>query len=146
MSALLTGCTITRSVEPIAKLELPTVLCIQENDTVWSKEFLPWLDGEFRRHGFETKVYVGSPPEECHLTATYAASWGWDMAVYLKHANIRLFEDGKPIGSVVYDATEGSANMKKFGRTENKLRPMIDEMLDGAKISARPRSTPDAEQ
>jgi hypothetical protein len=36
--------------------------------------------------------------------------------------------------------------MNKFGRTENKLRPMIDEMLDGARISARSRSAPEAER
>jgi hypothetical protein len=125
---------------------LPTVLCIQENETVWSKEFLPWLEGEFRRHGFDTRVYQGSAPEGCRLTATYAASWGWDLAVYLKRADIRLFADAKPIGSVAYDATRGSASMNKFGRTENKLRPMIDEMLETTEISARMPAAPDAEQ
>ena len=140
ITLLLAGCTITHSVEQVGNRNLPAVLCIAENDTVWSKEFLPWLETEFRRHGFETSVYHGTPPKECHLRATYWANWGWDLAVYLKYAEISLYEDATLVGRVIYDATGAFANMGKFGRTENKLRPLIDELLSGATIS--PSGTP----
>lgn len=127
----LAGCTIKRSVEPIGKRPLAAVVCIQQNDTVWKKEFLPWLAAEFRRHGFETNIYQGSLPENCRLHARYWATWGWELAVYLKYAIIRIFEEDDLIGYAAYDATAAWVNTGKFGATEDKLRPLIEELLHG---------------
>ena len=123
-----TGCTITRSVEPVPRA-LDATLCLEENDAVWSKEFLPALRDEFQRHGIRTTVYRGPRPAECRYHATYAAKWRWDMATYLRSADIQVFDYARPIGRVVYDAGGGTASLRKFGPTMSKLRPLIDELL-----------------
>ena len=37
------------------------------------------------------------------------------------------------IGEVEYDARKGGANMGKFGRTAEKIRPLLDELLKDVK-------------
>lgn len=54
------------------------------------------------------------------------------MAVYLKYADLRVYEGDKLIGEAIYDARNGEGRIiDKFGHTETKLNPLIDQMLSG---------------
>lgn len=60
------------------------------------------------------------------------------MAMYLTYFRGSIYEDGRLLGEAEYDAKMGGANMNKFGRTAEKLRPLLEEMLRSAD---RPRAT-----
>jgi hypothetical protein len=62
---------------------------------------------------------------------TYDVNWGWDLAVYLTYANLRIYEGLTPIGEATYDARDGDARFDKFGHTEEKLDPLLDQLLNG---------------
>jgi hypothetical protein len=125
---LAAGCTITTHVEPVPERVIPSV-CVQENGAVWSKEFLPTLREQLGRHGIETTVFQGERPPGCRYHLEYEAQWKWDMAVYLAFTDIRLYEDGVLIGRGTYDARGGSGRLDKFGRGDEKLARLLDEVL-----------------
>jgi hypothetical protein len=128
LCAILAGCTITRSVEPVSH-PIDSTLCIEENDDVWSKQFLPALRQSFERHGVRTSVYRGERPADCRYHATYVAKWRWDMATYLGYADIQIYDGDQVIGRALYDAGGGTASLRKFGSTMSKVDPLVDEML-----------------
>lgn len=51
------------------------------------------------------------------------------MAMYLKYAKISVYEDGLQIGDAEYDAKSGSGTLKKFGKTAEKIKPLIDQLF-----------------
>ena len=108
---------------------IDSTLCIEENDDVWSKQFLPALRQSFERHGVRTSVYRGERPADCRYHATYVAKWRWDMATYLGYADIQVYDGDQVIGRVLYDAGGGTASLGKFGSTMSKVDPLVDEML-----------------
>jgi hypothetical protein len=67
---------------------------------------------------------------ECsRYLARYVANWRWDLAMYLYYVRIEVFEDSRSIGLAEYDATLGGLNLGKFGSTEGKLRPLVDQLF-----------------
>ena len=82
ISALvLAGCSITRHIEPVPPGRLLSV-CIEENDLVWNKNFLPMLRSAFERRGIATTVYQGARPPECRDHVEYTAM----LSFVLEHA------------------------------------------------------------
>lgn len=138
LAALLCSCTITRHVQPVPPGTPLSPLCIEENDAVWSKEFLPMLRDELAQRGIATTVYRGSRPADCRYHLTYTANWYWDVAVYLKYADLRIYDGDALIGQATYDARDASARMDKFGRTFSKIDPLLDELLRAAPGAAPP--------
>ena len=51
------------------------------------------------------------------------------MAMYLTYFRATLYENGRVLGEVEYDAKMGGGNMKKFGKTAEKIRPLLTELL-----------------
>ena len=127
---LLSACTITTHVNPIPRDTVKAV-CIKENTATWSKEFLPALRAQFERHGIATSVYPENPPADCRYRVEYDANWGWDLAVYLKYADIRIFDGPQMIGQATYDARGGSGRLDKFGRTDEMLSQLMTKLLTG---------------
>jgi hypothetical protein len=56
-------------------------------------------------------------------------NWYWDLAVYLKYADVRVYEGDRLIGRATYDARNASARMDKFGPTASKLASVVSELL-----------------
>ena len=48
---------------------------------------------------------------ECTMTSTYTAHWGWDLAMYMKYAEIKVYRSPALIGLAVYDATWGGGRL-----------------------------------
>lgn len=122
------GCSITTRVDPLPAGPLTSV-CVQENEAVWSKDFLPLLRDQFSRHGIATTVYQGEKPADCRYHVEYEARWDWDLAVYLKYADVRVFDDSALIGQATYDARNGSGRVDKLGHTDQKFVPLLDALL-----------------
>jgi hypothetical protein len=126
--ALAAGCSIVTHVDPVPEGAIPAV-CIAENDQVWSKEFLPALRDAFERRAIATTVYRDARPADCRYHVGYTASWKWDVAVFLRYAEIAVYDGERLIGQATYDARGAFARLDKFGRTTTKLERLVNELL-----------------
>lgn len=125
---LATACTITKEVKPVKTTEISRV-CIQHNPSVHMKGFEPTLQRLIETRGIRTNRFTGDAPADCQFILRYTANWYWDLAMYLTYTRIDIFEDGRVIGTAVYDARRGSARLSKFGSTESKLDPLVSKLL-----------------
>ena len=126
--SILSACTITQEVEP-AELEQNVNVCIIENPEV-REGFLEELTSVLAAKNISHMVVNGSSiPDECKWTATYTARWSWDMSLYMAYAEIKVFHNGSLDGKAVYDSTGGSGNMNKFIKAEEKIKELVDELM-----------------
>ena len=87
--------------------------------------------------GFRVRVLDESAlPSDCPLASTYTANWRWDLAMYMAFAEIKVYADGKEVGSAVYDSLGGSANLNKFIKAEAKIDELVDELFRNYSPSA----------
>lgn len=127
--ALLSGCAISRNVVPVDSGVAISKIYVLENENVHMKELVTELVKQINELGFESSMYKGDRPEGAKHYLTYTANWNWDMAMYLTYFKATLYEEGKVLGEVEYDAKMGGANMGKFGKTADKIRPLLQELL-----------------
>jgi uncharacterized protein len=66
---------------------------------------------------------------ECPTSSTYTAHWGWDLALYMKYAEINVYRNAALVGEAVYDATWGGGRLDKFINAENKIRELVEELF-----------------
>jgi hypothetical protein len=123
----LSGCSIKQTIDPI-KTPVSQV-CIRDNPNVLMKEFEPELQRQIQEKGFPTKEYTGARPSECSHHLEYTANWAWDMAMYLTYAEMKVYDRSGLAGKAVYDARSGGGRLDKFGRTAEKIKPLIDELF-----------------
>ena len=130
LALALSGCSITKSIDPI-KAEI-TQVCVLDNPKVFMDEFQPELQRQIEEKGFPTKVYSGARPADCSHHLEYTANWQWDMAMYLTYAEFRVYDRMGLAGQAVYNARNGGGRLDKFGRTAEKIRPLLDELFGSA--------------
>jgi hypothetical protein len=98
----LTGCSIKQTVNPVESFTEKEI-CLIENPNV--------------KAGF--------------ITSTYNATWRWDMALYMALADIKVYNNGKPIGEANYDSQSGGANMGKFINADKKIAELVNKLFPG---------------
>jgi hypothetical protein len=126
---LLAGCTSVDVKEVPSSAKLSHV-CIENNPKVIVVDFLPVVRDGFARHGITTEVYKDTPPEYCEYRLTYTAFKTWDIATYLHHAELRLYQEHNQIGFAEYHLTGGGGlSLTKWASVESKMNPVIDELL-----------------
>ena len=131
---LCSGCAITRNVQPVASGTQIDRIYVNKNPRVLMDGFHPEILSQIQSLGFEAVGYEGDKPKEARFYVTYTANWAWDMAMYLVYFRATLYDEGRVLGEVDYDAKMGGANMGKFGTTANKIRPLLTELLQNAKL------------
>ncbi|MFV8782809.1 Sbal_3080 family lipoprotein [Microbulbifer sp. SA54] len=125
---LFSGCSIQQAVEP-SSVSSGHELCIIENGNV-REGFLNEFQSSLSANGIRNKVLpAGASLVDCEWTATYNARWTWDLALYMSFAEIKVYRNGAPDGSALYDSTRGGANMSKFIDAETKIRELVDQLL-----------------
>jgi len=91
------------------------------------------------RDGFEDRLekwiadndykYVIVPDGSKHdlekVTLEYVGHWGWDLALYLKQADINAYYKGQRIGEVNFKAPN-TLNGNKFGDASERIGYMMD--------------------
>ncbi len=135
MVSLLSGCAISKNVVPVDSGTRISKVYLLENKKVLMDGLLPELESQLNEMGFETEVYQGDRPAQAKHYMIYSANWQWDMAMYLTYFHASIYEDGRFLGEVEYDAKMGGANMSKFGKTGDKIRPLLEELF--AKVDRR---------
>jgi len=92
----------------------------------------------FNRNGITTQIYTGSLPSECEYHLSVMCERTWDMAMYMHHAELRLYRAQAQIGYAEYHLTgKGGLALTKFGSTKSKMDPIIDELLMGHPIPTK---------
>jgi len=125
---LIVGCSIVQRVDPIPVKEIAEI-CIKNNKDVLMEGFLPELVSQIRARDIQTRVFLDERPADCRFHMEYTANWGWDLAMYLTFADMRVYEDGHLIGHAMYDARGGSFRFDKFGTTAERLKVLTEELF-----------------
>ena len=139
LAFIVSGCSISRHVVPVDSTVSVNNIYVLNNEKVHMDGMNQELVNQFQSLGFESQLYEGDKPAEAIHTFTYTANWAWDMAMYLVYFRGTLYEEGRVIGEVEYDAKMGGANMNKFGKTKDKIQPLLTELMSKVnrnKISA----------
>lgn len=126
------GCAISKNVQPVQRGTAIQTIYVAHNDRVLMKDCTDEIVKQINGLGFVGKRYDGERPAGSKHYITYTANWNWDMAMYLTYFRATLYEEGRVLGEAEYDAKMGGANMMKFGRTAEKLRPLLMELLSSA--------------
>lgn len=126
----LSACT-TVNVRKVDAAEYPMQLvCIEENPKVAVGDLLFVLENGFARHNIRSLIYRDKAPDRCEYTLWYTAFRGWDLAPFLRNAELRLRRGDETIASATYNHS-GGLGLNKWASTETKLNPVIDELLAG---------------
>ena len=126
----LSACT-SIEVKPVSATEHRIKrIYILENKNYPTSEILDSIVNGAHRHGIEAKVITGLPPSSNDYFLIYTAHNAWDMAPFLKHAELRLKRGGKVIGSATYHH-HGGADFGKFGSVPSKIDPIVDQLFAG---------------
>ena len=136
---LINGCT-TINVKKIDRASTPiTLLCIEENPKVLVGDLLSFLETSFQRHGIKTAVYrENSVPASCEYSLWYTALRGWDLATYLRSAELRIRRGAETVAIASYRHGGGFA-LNKWESTETKLTPLVEELLADFRSEAKTR-------
>ncbi|WP_312679853.1 Sbal_3080 family lipoprotein [Stutzerimonas nitrititolerans] len=128
--ASMLGCSIKQTVDP-AQLS-PTLqpeICMIAAPGV-REGFTHAYGAALQSKGFTLRqLPAGSSPSRCPLSTTYTGTWRWDVALYMRYAEIGVFEGGKRVGRAVYDARSGGGRLDKFIDAESKIHELADELF-----------------
>jgi hypothetical protein len=137
-AALFAGCTTPQTaVEPVPAQTPISEICILENPKVAIPEVLPLIQQSISRHGLRSTTYRDIP-NNCSYVLEYVAFYTWLGKPTLKdrglgRANIDLYQDKKPIGTVRYviprEPRDGTVDPARGISTKAKLDPLLDELF-----------------
>lgn len=126
--AALYGCTTVDVAKVDAKRHDLKLVCIEENPEVLVSDLISVLEGGFQRYGIKTMIYRTNAPEACEYTLWYTAFRDWDIAPYVNRVELRLRVEEETIASGTYNHSGGLA-LNKWASTQEKVNPIIDELL-----------------
>ncbi|MGR5543781.1 Sbal_3080 family lipoprotein [Vibrio sp. PNB22_2_2] len=102
----------------------PEVVIIKDNETRIG--FLDTMELWLQENNY---TYVVVPDRSKHdldkITLEYQGHWGWDLALYLKSAEINAYQAGQRVGEVHFEVPY-TANPNKFGDASKRISFMMD--------------------
>jgi hypothetical protein len=101
-----------------------------KNDKTFMEEMEPEIVKQVQSMGIATEL-VDAPPSDNRYYMTYTANWSWDMAMYLRYFKASLHQGPIVTNSIEYKTS--GADMNKFGHTDNKIRPLLRQLILGEK-------------
>ncbi len=136
--SLITGCSIKQQVTPVDFAANPAALiCVIPADGV-RESFTEAYGNALKSKGFTVQILPSvSNPQNCPLSSTLLGRWSWDMAMYLSEVEIKVYQNGREVGSATYNSRRGSFRMDKFISAENKLKELTDQLFP---VGVRPLS------
>ena len=138
------GCSAVQEITPFSG-EKPSSVCIVKHDAV-KEAVLKTIETEYQANGVSTVVVDGiyelkhglwqprwypDQVQTCDALNFYVANWGWDLAAYMKFANIWVTDlaGSEKIAQGTYDATR-VAGPSKFISAEEKIKELVSKMLN----------------
>jgi hypothetical protein len=111
-----------------------TRLAIVRNDKIFMSEMEPEIVKQVKAMGVVTEL-VDTPPSDNSYYMTYTANWAWDLAMYLRYFQASLHQGPILVNSVDYKTS--GLDLNKFGHTDNKIRPLLHQLILGEKLVRR---------
>lgn len=132
----ISGCSIKQTVTPATlSAELAPEICMIPALNLRAG-FTSAYQASLVEKGFRTRLMApGSSPDRCALATTYIGRWGWDLALYMKHADIRVYEQGRQVGKAEYDARWGGGRLDKFISAEDKIAELTHQLFPNGAAS-----------
>ncbi|MDH4453547.1 MAG: hypothetical protein QE570_10260 [Verrucomicrobiota bacterium] len=109
-------------------------LAIVRNDKTFMSEMEPEIVKQVKAMGIVTEL-VDAPPLDNSYYMTYTANWSWDLAMYLRYFQASLHQGPILVNSVDYKTS--GLDLNKFGHTDNKIRPLLHQLILGEKLVRR---------
>jgi hypothetical protein len=128
--ALASSCT-SITVKPVDRALDIKHVCVKDcSEKCFDGRMLGIIQDGLQRHGISTQVYNGDLKSECEYNLTYYCERTWDMATYLHHAELRLYNGKSQIGNAEYHLRgKGGFALNKWASTKSKIDPVIDELF-----------------
>lgn len=105
----------------------PEVVIVQDAET--RSGFLKTMETWLQEHNYSyTVVPDKSKHDLSKLTLEYEGHWSWDVALYLKQAEINAFQGGQRVGEVKFKVPY-TANPNKFGDASTRIGYMMDALF-----------------
>ncbi len=142
--ATLAGCSIKQEVKPAdMSPTLAPEICIIPAKGV-REGFTSAYSSALQEKGFTVRQLPwNSFPDRCPLSTTYTGSWRWDVALYMRYAEIRVYQSGREVGKAIYDARGGGGRPDKWIDAEKKIRELAAELFpNGASQLGQYRPAP----
>jgi hypothetical protein len=132
----LSQCIISRGVTPAAGVASLRHLCVVTNPAVHMDGLHPEIVSQLQGMGYSVST-VPVPPMDGTVYLEYTANWKWDIAMYLSYFEATLKQQGSTLGAARYNARIGGMNPGKFGRTAEKIRPLLLQLMGKAPLPYR---------
>lgn len=105
----------------------PEVVIVQDTET--RSGFLNTMKAWLEEHNYSyTVVPDKSKHDLSKLTLEYEGHWAWDLALYLKRADINAYQGGQRVGVVNFKVPY-TANPNKFGDASTRIGYMMDTLF-----------------
>jgi hypothetical protein len=118
-------------------------ICIVKNEKV-RPSFLDAYSDALKAKSVQVRTLDETTSlNECTFTSTYPAHWAWDLAMYMRYAEIKVHRGVALVGLAVYDATWGGGRSDKFINAENKIPELVDSIVFDGQI---PPPNPDSQR
>lgn len=105
----------------------PDVVIIKDNET--RSGFLDTIEHWLQENDYS---YIVAPDRSKHelskLTLEYEGHWSWDLALFLKNAEIDAYQNGQRVGEVQFKVPY-TANPNKFGNASKRIGFMMDTLF-----------------
>jgi hypothetical protein len=139
---VIAGCAAHQEITRFES-KAPERICIAKHEAV-KEGFLETLKKELERHGASTKVVNGiyeerhgefqgkvnpGAAEACDALAFYVAHWHWDLALYMRYADIWL-TDADGVETIARTTYETGGGLDKFIDAEEKIAELVGQMYD----------------
>lgn len=124
----LAGCTSIQTTRLDAAKYPVKQMCIEENTEVSHIGILRVIENTLQERGIDSLLFRGVAPAECEYILSYSARNGWDMATFLKSADLRILKGGTTIAEASYFHA-GGLDLSKFASAEKKLAPVFDALF-----------------
>lgn len=113
-------------------------LYIVKNDKLHMEGMQPEVVKQVKELGITPELVDAPPPGNVHYL-TYTANWNWDMAMFLSYFKADLHQGPTIIGTAEYNTRKASGlDLNKFGHTDDKIRPLLRQLLTGEKPAKKP--------
>jgi len=126
---LIAGCssTVKQTVKPFKQANVSNI-CLIDNPKV-KQSFRDVYKSALESKGFTVRIIdKDSNSDACEVTSRYTARWGWDLALYLSYAQLKIFNKGKESGEAVYKVVFVGAT-GKFINTQEKIYELVSQLF-----------------
>lgn len=129
------ACSVVRQVDEVPYRIVQA--CIERNPAS-TVDLSQLLAEGFRRNGVATTVEDAAATRDHEFVIRYEASTKWDFVSFLADAKVDVFRRRQRVGGLRYllPDSSGGLSWSKFDSDQEKLDPLIDQMLSRSRSGA----------